>query len=120
MTDHLASSALTDTVAQAVLDTPGVAFLRPGLVELLRAANPLAKRSGASTAAERPARSTAVRLTRDPGSGRRHADVHVVLHRGHRAVDVTREVRAAVAQTLHKATGDEETVTVSVTVTGRV
>ncbi|MEU6992890.1 Asp23/Gls24 family envelope stress response protein [Streptomyces sp. NPDC046465] len=111
MTERLTPGARADAVREAVLGTPGVAFLRPGLAELLRASNLLTRG---------PARTAGVRLTRDGGSGRWHADIHVVLHRGHRAVDVTREVRAAVAEALGGTAGDASLPRVTVTVTGRV
>ncbi|MFF1378409.1 Asp23/Gls24 family envelope stress response protein [Streptomyces sp. NPDC058308] len=111
MTERPTSGAPADAVREAVLGTPGVAFLRPGLAELLRASHLLTRGT---------ARSAGVRLARDGGSGRWHADIHVVLHRGHRAVDVTRAVRAAVAEALRGTTGDAEPPRVTVTVTGRV
>ncbi|WP_055568949.1 Asp23/Gls24 family envelope stress response protein [Streptomyces atriruber] len=113
MTERLATSALAEAVQEAVLGTPGVAFLRPGIADLLRAANPLTKGTATSP------RSSAVRITRDKGTAGRHAEVHVVLSRGHRAVDVTREIRAAVTRTLERLTGEQPS-RVSVTVTGRV
>lgn len=91
-----------------MLGTPGVAFLRPGIAELLRTVTPLTTRS------------SAVRVTRDKAAARWHAEIHVVLRGGHRAVDVTREVRAAVTGTLMRMTGESKPPRVSVTVTGRV
>ncbi|MFD4634124.1 Asp23/Gls24 family envelope stress response protein [Streptomyces sp. NPDC058284] len=99
---------LTEAVREAVLATPGVAFLRPGLADLLR------------SALRTPSRSSGVRLTRTGDAHVRHADIHVVLHRGHRAVDVTREVRAAVTEVLRRRDGRSRPPRVSVTVTGRV
>ncbi|MET8687298.1 Asp23/Gls24 family envelope stress response protein [Streptomyces sp. NPDC004732] len=112
MTQRLATSALAEAVQEAVLGTPGVAFLRPGLADLLRAANLLTKGAAPSP------RSSAVRITRGKGAAGWHTEVYVVLSRGHRAVDVTREVRAAVTETLERLTGEPSRV--SVTVTGRV
>ncbi|MEU6122135.1 Asp23/Gls24 family envelope stress response protein [Streptomyces sp. NPDC047123] len=118
MTDRLESAAPAAAVREAVLGTPGVAFLRPGLAELLRAANPLAGRQ--APAATPSARTSAVRVTRDGGTDRWHVEVYVVLGRGHRALDVTRAVRAAVTGALRRTTGEERPPRVSVTVTGRM
>ncbi|MBM7172095.1 Asp23/Gls24 family envelope stress response protein [Streptomyces sp. G44] len=118
MTEQRASGELTDTVARAVLDTAGVAFLRPGLAQLLRASSPLSRVRTASPGAGRSAHSSGVRVTRLGGTGWWHVEVYVVLHRGHRAVDVTRSVRAAVTEALCGATGAP--LQVSVTVTGLV
>ncbi|MFI1681867.1 Asp23/Gls24 family envelope stress response protein [Streptomyces sp. NPDC020607] len=113
MTERLVSSAtLAEAVQEAVLGTPGVAFLRPGLADLLRAAAPLGRGATASP------RSSAVRVSRDKGGAGWHAEIYVVLRRGHRTLDVTRELRAAVTETLDRLTG--ELSRVSVTVTGRV
>lgn len=113
MTERLASSAaLAEAVQEAVLGTRGVAFLRPGLADLFRAAAPLRRGAGAAP------RSSAVRISRDKAGAGWHAEIYVVLRRGHRALDVTRELRAAVTQTLERLTG--ELSRVSVTVTGRV
>ncbi len=57
-------------------------------------------------------------MTRLGGTGRWHVEVHLVLHRGHRAVDVTRAVRAAVTEALRGEAGSPPRV--SVTVTGLV
>ncbi|MFD6436509.1 Asp23/Gls24 family envelope stress response protein [Streptomyces venezuelae] len=113
MTERLASTAaLAEAVQEAVLGTPGVAFLRPGLADLLRAAAPLRRSATASP------RSSAVRVSREKGGAGWHAEIYVVLRRGHRTLDVTRELHAAVTKTLDRLTG--ELSRVSVTVTGRV
>ncbi|MEV0253095.1 hypothetical protein AB0H82_02300 [Streptomyces sp. NPDC050732] len=108
MTDRRTAGELAEAVQEAVLGTAGVAFLRPGIAELLRVTTPLTRRS------------SAVRVTRDKGAAAWHAEIHVVLRRGYRSVDVTREVRAAVAGTLLRMTGEQEPPRVTVTVTGRV
>ncbi|MFF8643006.1 Asp23/Gls24 family envelope stress response protein [Streptomyces sp. NPDC015345] len=118
MTEQHASGELTDTVARAVLDTAGVAFLRPGLAQLLRASGPLSRVRAGSPVAGRSSHSSGVRVRRLGGTGGWHIEVHVVLHRGHRAVDVTRSVRAAVTEALRGAA--DAPLRVSVTVTGLV
>ncbi|WP_406138430.1 Asp23/Gls24 family envelope stress response protein [Streptomyces sp. NBC_01089] len=102
MTDQDTRAQLSATVAEAALGVPGVAFLRPGLAGLLRTAG----RSG-------PAGVRIGRADTDGGDGWT-AEVFVVLRQGHRAVDVTRAVRAAVL----RAVADPAAVTVGVTVTG--
>ncbi|WP_447035193.1 Asp23/Gls24 family envelope stress response protein [Streptomyces sp. DSM 118878] len=118
MTERLASGELTEAVGRAVLATPGVAFLRPGLAQLIRASKALARVRPGSGASDGPSYASGVRVTRDRGSWQ--AEVHVVLRRGHRAVDVTREVRAAVVGALRQATGATDDPRVTVTVTGLV
>ncbi|MEU1015188.1 hypothetical protein ABZ383_30615 [Streptomyces sp. NPDC005900] len=122
MTEQPASGDLTDAVARAVLGTAGVAFLRPGLAQLLRASGPLTRlnRDGGGAGSGWSGRSAGVRVKGGGDAGRWHVEVHVVLHRGHRAVDVTRAVRAAVAETVREALGAPEPPRVSVTVTGLV
>ncbi|MEU7576365.1 hypothetical protein AB0B50_01995 [Streptomyces sp. NPDC041068] len=120
MTEHMASGDLVDALGEAVLSTPGVALLRPGIAELLRAANPLTKALGRPADTGGPSRSSGVRVTRGKGAQGWQVDVHVVLHRDCQAVAVTREVRAAVTATLRSLTGEPVTPRVSVTVTGRV
>ncbi|MEU1118832.1 MULTISPECIES: Asp23/Gls24 family envelope stress response protein [unclassified Streptomyces] len=119
MTGRPPSAALTEAVREAVLGTPGVAFLRPGVAELLRASNPLTRTAGAAAALGTSSRSSGVRVTGGGGEPW-NADIRVVLRRGHRALDVTRAVRAAVTEALLGPTGDGEPPRVSVTVTGRV
>ncbi|WP_239074867.1 Asp23/Gls24 family envelope stress response protein [Streptomyces sp. SID10853] len=111
MTDQDTRAQLSATVAEAALGVPGVAFLRPGLAGLLRTAG----RSG-------PA---GVRIGRAGGADSHDswtAEVFVVLRRGHRAVDVTRAVRAAVLRAVTDpaavTVGVVAAVTVGVTVTG--
>ncbi|WP_369217821.1 hypothetical protein [Streptomyces flavofungini] len=118
MTERPASGELTEAVGRAVLATPGVAFLRPGLAQLIRASRALARVRPGGGASGGPAYASGVRLTRDGGTW--HAEVHVVLRRGHRAVDVTREVRAAVTGALRGASGAAHEPRVTVTVTGLV
>ncbi|QEU97197.1 Asp23/Gls24 family envelope stress response protein [Streptomyces kanamyceticus] len=90
--------------------TPGVAFLKPGLAELLRSA-PLLPTG----------RSAGVRVWRDRSTGHWHAEVQVVVRRDHRALDVTREIRAGVTEAVARETGGiAETMTVTVTVSGLV
>ncbi|MGK5529831.1 hypothetical protein [Streptomyces sp. URMC 129] len=96
------------TAATAARRVPGVAFLRPGLTDRLRGAG-----------AGRASRSVAgVRATRRPGGGW-DVTVHLATLHGHRALDVTRAVRAAVTAAVAEAVGDPGCpVRVTVTVTG--
>ncbi|MFG2547574.1 Asp23/Gls24 family envelope stress response protein [Streptomyces sp. NPDC048232] len=100
--------ALAGTVARVTADVPGVAFLRPGLADLVRGP----ARTGAPRAAGRaPA---GVRVTRASGAGPWEVDVQIVVHRDHRALTVARAVRDAVTAALAgTAPGAQVTVTVT-------
>lgn len=100
---------------EAVLDTPGVAFLRPGLADLLRSSALL--RRGLPGA---PAGSSGVRVRRGAGPQDWSVEVYVVLHRGRRALDVTRAVRSAAADAVRRVAGEPAEPGITVTVTGRV
>lgn len=115
MSDRDVSRVLTDAVMEAVLDTPGVAFLRPGLADLLRSSALL--RRGLPGA---PAGSAGVRVRRRTGTQGWSVEVYVVLHRGRRALDVTREVRSAAADAVRRVTGEPAAPGIAVTVTGLV
>ncbi|APY91292.1 hypothetical protein A7J05_32525 [Streptomyces alfalfae] len=114
----MASGELTEAVGRAVLATAGVAFLRPGLAQLVRASRTMARVRPGGAASGGPSYASGVRVTRDAGNW--HAEVHVVLRRGHRAVDVTRAVRAAVTEAVRRAAGTADDPRVTVTVTGLV
>lgn len=98
---------MTDAVRDAVLRTPGVAFLKPGIAELLRSTTPLLPTG----------RSAGVRVWRDRSTGGWHAEVQVVVRGDHRALDVTREIRAGVTEAVARETGR---IAVTVTVSGLV
>jgi hypothetical protein len=49
-----------------------------------------------------------VRVTRHRPTGAWQIDVQIVIHRGHRALDIARAVREAVITSLTDATTDEE------------
>ncbi|MEU5954740.1 Asp23/Gls24 family envelope stress response protein [Streptomyces sp. NPDC047525] len=115
MSDRDVSRALADAVIEAVIGTPGVAFLRPGLVDLLRSSAVL-RRGLPST----PAGSAGVQVRRQKDTQDWSVEVYVVLHRGRRALDVTREVRSAAAQAVQRVTGEPAAPGIAVTVTGRV
>ncbi|GAA1916358.1 hypothetical protein GCM10009837_46630 [Streptomyces durmitorensis] len=115
MSDRDVSRVLADAVIEAVIGTPGVAFLRPGLADLLRSSAVL-RRGLPST----PAGSAGVQVRRQKDSQDWSVEVYVVLHRGRRALDVTREVRSAVAQAVRRVTGEPAAPGIAVTVTGRV
>ncbi|MEU6003833.1 MULTISPECIES: Asp23/Gls24 family envelope stress response protein [unclassified Streptomyces] len=115
MSDRDVSRVLADAVIEAVLDTPGVAFLRPGLADLLRT-SALLRRGLPST----PAGSAGVQVRRPKDTQGWSVEVFVVLHRGRRALDVTREVRAATAKAFERVTGEQTAPGIAVTVTGLV
>ncbi|MFI8930826.1 Asp23/Gls24 family envelope stress response protein [Streptomyces sp. NPDC053474] len=113
---------LVEAVAAAVGEVPGVAFLRPGLAARLRGTAASARRvNGAPTAS-----TSGIRVRGASGTpGARDADglaleVFVVVHRGHRAVDVTRAVREAVTRTARASPSAPVPVRMTVTVSGIV
>ncbi|XLQ72273.1 hypothetical protein ABDJ25_31715 [Streptomyces actinocidus] len=59
-------------------------------------------------------------MQRRKGSAGLDIEVYVVLSRGHRALDVTRAVRAAVVDVLAGEAGEKVSAQVRVTVTGVV
>ncbi|MEU7201395.1 Asp23/Gls24 family envelope stress response protein [Streptomyces sp. NPDC045470] len=129
--DAQVHAAVLRAAAGAAKDTPGVAFLRPGLGELLRGA--VARTPGfgpASRAASGPGspspsgltgRVPGVRADHGPGPGPWRVRVHLAVRRGHRALDVVRAVRprvtAAVQEALRTAGEAAPEVAVTVTVT---
>ncbi|MEV0522769.1 Asp23/Gls24 family envelope stress response protein [Streptomyces sp. NPDC050439] len=115
MSDRDVSRVVANAVIEAVIGTPGVAFLRPGLADLLRSSAVL-RRGLPST----PAGSAGVQVRREKDSRSWGVEVYVVLHRGRRTLDVTREVRSAAAEAVGLATGDPGTPRITVTVTGLV
>ncbi|MGW0904890.1 hypothetical protein [Streptomyces sp. NPDC002853] len=115
MSDRDVSRGVANAVIEAVLATAGVAFLRPGLADLLRSSAVL-RRGLPST----PAGSAGVQVRREKDGGGWSVEVYVVLHRGRRTLDVTRAVRAAAAEAVGLVTGDPGTPRITVTVTGLV
>ncbi|MFD8395509.1 Asp23/Gls24 family envelope stress response protein [Streptomyces sp. NPDC059680] len=113
---------LTERIAQAVVGVPGVAFLRPGLIGLLRASvmARMTDRAKSSGTFDTERARSAVRVRRVNAAGSLAVEVSVVLRRGRRAVDVTRAVRAAVEGVVPAPAGDPARTRVTVTVTGLV
>ncbi|GGV31325.1 hypothetical protein [Streptomyces spectabilis] len=105
---------LVEAVAAAVGEVPGVAFLRPGLAERLRAAASARRVDSAPTAP-----TSAVRVRGASGGGIT-LEVFVVAHRGRRALDVTRAVREAATRAARTVMSARVPVHVSVTVSGIV
>jgi uncharacterized alkaline shock family protein YloU len=96
--------ALAGTVARVAADVPGVAFLRPGLADLLRS-------SGRTGPPRTPA---GVRVARTAGPGPWEVDVQIVVRRDRHALTVARAVRDAVTDALSGVAPDAR-VTVTVT-----
>ncbi|HET6860569.1 MAG TPA: Asp23/Gls24 family envelope stress response protein [Streptomyces sp.] len=107
-TAHPTRADLERLAAAAALGVPGVAYLRPGLADLLR---------GVQAQRQRGAGGVRARATDDPRAWR--IEVQLAVVRGHRAVDVTRAVRAAV-ETATTTAGAGRPAAVTVTVTGVV
>ncbi|GAA2945324.1 Asp23/Gls24 family envelope stress response protein [Streptomyces enissocaesilis] len=110
MTARTSRARLERAAAEAALAVPGVAFLRPGIADVLRGAT-----------GQRPGSCGGVRARAAEGSGGWRIDVQLAVLRGHRAVDVTRAVRAAVEAAAETAAGAAATggrpVRAAVTVT---
>jgi len=84
---------LAHTIAHIVCAVPGVAFLRPGIVDLLRA-------SGRSALPHAEGSPSGVRLTPRARPGHWDVDVQIVVQHGHRALDVARAACSAVRAAL--------------------
>ncbi|WP_405949511.1 hypothetical protein OG588_26725 [Streptomyces prunicolor] len=115
MTRTAVHATLTEEIARAVEDLPGVAFLKPGLTGLLRSALPRSDRSTAATA------SAGVRVSRPSGAEPWRVEISLVALRHVRGVDVARAARRTVEERV-AALFPAETMPaqVSVTVTGLV
>ncbi|MCX4782850.1 Asp23/Gls24 family envelope stress response protein [Streptomyces sp. NBC_01264] len=101
-------------IGEAVLGVRGVAFLKPALGDLLRAA--AVSGAGRRPPLAAPRRAAGIRITPSGKEGGPAVEVHVVLLRGHRALDVTRAIRA----TVRSVYPSSRTIPVHVTVTGIV
>ncbi|RSS82066.1 hypothetical protein EF919_39810 [Streptomyces sp. WAC02707] len=116
MIQRIDRSALTEEIARTVLEVPGVAFLRPGLANLLGAASAAsgadARQAGVSSAGVR---------VRGGADGPWHVEIRLVALHADRTLDVARAARRAVeehlAALLPKSAPRAD---VTVTVTGRV
>ncbi|WP_328491857.1 hypothetical protein OHS59_03280 [Streptomyces sp. NBC_00414] len=116
-TAHTAQPSLAEEIARVVESVPGVAFLRPGVAGRLRStlARPSRQqgKSGPSAAG--------VRLTGPDGTGRRNVEIHLVVLRQARALDVARAARRGVELHLvEKFPAEAAPARVTVTVTGQV
>ncbi|MFD7033529.1 Asp23/Gls24 family envelope stress response protein [Streptomyces sp. NPDC059917] len=103
------------TIGEAVLRVSGVAFLRPALGDLLRSATTSRLKIPAPGPASQ--RTAGIRITSGAQGGEPAVEVHVVLLRGYRALDVTRAIRETVRA---QYPGAPRTIPVHVTVTGIV
>ncbi|GAB3677556.1 Asp23/Gls24 family envelope stress response protein [Streptomyces sparsus] len=90
---------LTEAAADAARDTPGVAVLRSDLVTVLRAGSRLAGREGSTQGMP------SVHVHRATGGSgwEVEVDVRLAVHRGNRALDVSRAVRSAVESAVRAA-----------------
>ncbi|MEU6737469.1 Asp23/Gls24 family envelope stress response protein [Streptomyces physcomitrii] len=112
--DSSSRRQVEEAVAAAAAGVPGVAYLRPGLTGLLRART---ARLVHGTAGPEPVSGVRVRLGADRSTWQ--IEVKLTTLTGHRAVDVTRAVRAAAVTAAGALLGvPEARVAVSVTVTG--
>lgn len=102
-------------IGEAVLAVSGVAFLRPARGELLRAA--ATARAGLPAPGTSPHHTAGIRITTAPKGKGLAVEVHVVVLRGYRAVDVTRAIRDTIRAAYPCAT---QAIPVHVTVTGIV
>jgi hypothetical protein len=118
VTDQDVTARVTRAAARAAEQAPGVAFLRPGLAELVRVrARPV--RRATAPAVDGAPRTGGVRARRHgPEGDRWRLELHLAVRDGHRALDVTRAVRTAVTEAVRgELAAADTTVTVSVTVT---
>ncbi|RDG38364.1 Asp23/Gls24 family envelope stress response protein [Streptomyces corynorhini] len=118
-TERKIQDELSLATADAARRTAGVAFLRPGIVDRLRAsAASRAGRPGTGTAAGH----AGVRVRAlDGGPDAWHIDIQLVARTSHRTLDVTRAVRAAVAAAAGDVLSEPgDRVRVTVTVVGIV
>lgn len=118
MTHDTARTALTEQVAKAVEGVAGVAFLKPGVAQLLRST--LAS-SPSSAPPASGARQTGVRMSRGSDTAPQQLDIQIVARRNARAVDVARATREAAESCLATLLpGEKDAVRVVVTITGLV
>lgn len=114
--DQDVTARVTRAAARAAEETPGVAFLRPGLAQLVRGtALPRTNRA----ADPRTGGVRVRRLANGGGGGERwHLELHLAVLRGHRALDVTRAVRRTVTAAVRTELAPEPApVALTVTVT---
>ncbi|MDF3299235.1 Asp23/Gls24 family envelope stress response protein [Streptomyces tropicalis] len=102
---------LTQALANAVREVPGVAFLQPGMTHLLRSGHGGTGAGGASSAG--------LRVSRGGPGGAWRVEVRIVTLSGARAADVARAAGSAARACLasHGPAGEAQ---IRVTVTGTV
>lgn len=106
---RMCTEPVAEAAAGAATSTPGVAFLRPGLAELIRG-SAAARSPGAPHAA-------GVRVRRRTDPERWDVQLYLAVLRGHRAVAVTRSVRSAVEAAVRGRLAPGVSVHITVTVT---
>ncbi|MFF4873293.1 hypothetical protein ACIPQA_28035 [Streptomyces sp. NPDC090109] len=116
MIQRIDRSALTEEIARTVLEVPGVAFLRPGLTNLLGGGPATSGADG-----RRVGTSAAGVRVRGGADGPWHVEIRLVALHADRTLDVARAARRAVEERLDALLpGGVPRADVSVTVTGRV
>lgn len=111
---NTAHTTLVEQVATVVEGVPGVAFLKPGLADRLRSALARPARH-----ADRD-RHAGVRITLPDDGGPWRVEIHVVVDRRARVLDVARGIRADVEGHMASLVPERPAPRVTVTVTGRV
>ncbi|WNI31192.1 hypothetical protein [Streptomyces sp. ITFR-6] len=113
-TERTRRATLTEEVARAVAGVEGVAFLKPGVAQLLRSALPSTPRTAAGT------RHAGVRMSRGSVTSPPRLDIQIVARRDARALEVARAARRAADTCLATLLpGEEDAVRVVVTITGQ-
>ncbi|MFE6774486.1 hypothetical protein [Streptomyces sp. NPDC057702] len=110
-------TGVLEAAADAARRTPGVAYLRPGFGDLVRGAAVRYRSRGAG--APPASRIAGVRAQRTGPPHGWSLRIHLAVARGHRALDVTRAVRAAVTTAVRElpTAGGAPAPQVSVTIT---
>lgn len=104
---------LAEASATAALEVAGVAWLRQDLATALRGATP-----DGDDSRDRALPSVRVRQLGDRGRWHAQIDLRIVLHRGHRAVNVSRAVGQAVREASETVLPAASRTDVTITITG--
>lgn len=104
---------VAEAAAQATLDVPGVAWIRPDLAATLRSAG-----TARTEGTRRALPAVELRQSAANGAWRATVDLRVALHRGHLAVATSRAVDRAVTEAAERVLPAPSRTHVTVTVTG--